>query len=245
MDINIVKADKDYRTEIERACKLLNLGDGDYTVEFYFGQDVENDYERIYGSRYSISGGAYSEKGDRIFIKKGEPSIITHELSHLKFNKLYTKTKENVFVLDFIDEYLAKKSELFATINFIKENETLINNSKIHTVEELLEEQINCRKKELEAMSKKLEVTTHQLDYMRRIANMIAWREYLIDCELYDYSKNMQYDLINGLSMWNDVFDDVDYNNINEKYNEIEMVYKDYEKYHLENKNLDKKIILD
>ncbi|MBN1051620.1 hypothetical protein DV092_06060 [Clostridium botulinum] len=243
MNINIIKADKDYRKEVDDAIKLLKI-EGDYTLEMHFGEDVETDYERIYGSKYLISGGVYSEKGDRIFIKKGSPSMITHELSHFKFNKLYSKNHENVFILDFIDEYLAKKAELFATINFIKENQTLIDNSKIHTVEEILEEQINCHKKELKVMSKMLETTEYQLKYMRRIANMIAWREYLIDFESYDYSKNMQYDLINGLSMWSNVFDNVDYYNVNEKYSEIEKVYKDYEKYHLENKKLDRNVIL-
>lgn len=220
VQINIKKADKDYSREITDICERLNIS-GDFTIEIYIDNNVEDIFEELYGYRISITGGIYEEINKRIFINLEGVSVratLEHEFSHVKFNELYSKNNDRV--LDFIDEYIANITEFNVALSIelpkeIKENLIEICKHEMENIDKLIKDNIVGVGKDKEQV------------YMRRIAKLLAYKYILEKLGAYDY-KNIKYEVINGLCIWSDILDNVNYYNVNDKYEKSKQTYLEH-----------------
>lgn len=139
-------------------------------------------------------------------------------MSHVKFNELYSKNNDRV--LDFIDEYIANITEFNAALSIelpkeIKEDLIIISKHAMENIDKLIKDNIIGVGEDKEQV------------YMRRIAKLLAYKNILQRLDAYDY-KNIQYEIIRGLCIWNNILDNVDYYNVNKKYEKSRQVYLDY-----------------
>lgn len=230
VQINIKKADKDYSVEIKNICERLNII-GDFTIEIYIDKNVEDIFEKLYGYRIPITGGVYEEIKRRIFVNLDDISVrrtLEHEFSHVKFNELYSENNDKV--LDFIDEYIANIAENEVSI-IVLEKSNLLN---IELPENYKEDLIKMFERAMDNIDKLITDNVVSIEedseqtYMRRIAKLLAYKNILKRLDAYKSKDNMQYQLIRGLYIWEDVLDDVNYYNVNEKYEKARKAYIEY-----------------
>lgn len=225
MPIKVMKSTRS-NEDIKAICNFMQINDN-HNIEIYMGKNIQEDFKNIYGYKFDISAGLFVEpvtnKGNvpRIFIEGDDPLALIHELQHYRFNRNCIIFGKNKLVLHFIDEYLAKFYETLSKLTALKQ---------VFTIESVIQEAKETMLAMDEFMNNKADSDNinKQIEYMSRIATLLAWRKILVDLNQYDKSL----DLIRDISHFTyDVFGSIDWNNINQEikqYRKIESEYTEY-----------------
>ena len=201
------------RRRIDQVIEFLSI-DCEDTVKMNFGIDTE----KLFGNECGEIYGAYIYMGNdnhKMFFEDEDVRTIDHEFSHLKFRKMYPD--DSNLILDFIDEYLAKRTDLYIEPFFYKRK--YISNLEIKN-------KVTYIKGILKDINGLLKNIIDKRTYMRQIAIMLVWREELIQMKEYDY--NVEYNLLTGLSDFYECFKDVNHYNVMERYENIANIYDKY-----------------